>query len=390
MVNADMSEQPFDFFLTTGSLPDFNTQWFRTVGDIIVAAMVFNVYYPILEVLGYWALRGLTRCMDRGCKWSSTTTKSTSIQGYINTYQGPQYFMHYKYSSVLTIVYMTFMFGFGMPVLFPIAMASFLVLYGLEKGMLFYGYVMPPMYDERLSNDVLSKLQFAPFLYVCFGYWMVSNQQLLSNDHLTAVTLSTDTYITNHGFGSLFTSTGWEGIKWPLFVLFFILNLVWYAGEPCVNLLTRCFPNLAIGDVEIDEDIDNYWATLDEEDRKWSLKEEENARTALKTKILTDSQYEALKSSEMTKRKTLQGVHSYDILANPLYLDDFQYVTAAEDDRDEMIIDDDDDEGNDAMQSDLVRICLNLAYMREEDARDFKFNKSGMKSALGAIKNNIQ
>ena len=77
--------------------------------------------------------------------------------------------MHYKYSSVLTIVYMTFMFGFGMPVLFPIAMASFLVLYGLEKGMLFYGYVMPPMYDERLSNDVLSKLQFAPFLYVCFG-----------------------------------------------------------------------------------------------------------------------------------------------------------------------------------------------------------------------------
>ena len=51
--------------------------------------MVFNVYYPILEVLGYWALRGLTRCMDRGCKWSSTTTKSTSIQGYINTYQGP-------------------------------------------------------------------------------------------------------------------------------------------------------------------------------------------------------------------------------------------------------------------------------------------------------------
>ena len=62
-------------------------------------------------------------------------------------------------------------------------------------------------------------------------------------------------------------------------------------------------------------------------------------------------------------------VHSYDILANPLYLDDFQYVTAAEDDRDEMIIDDDDDEGNDAAQSDLVRVCLNLAYMTEDKAR---------------------
>ena len=32
-----------------------------------------------------------------------------------------------------------------------------------------------------------------------------------------------------------------------------------------------------------------------------------------------------------------------------------------------------------------------MAYMREEDARDLKFSKSGMKSsALGAIKNNIQ
>jgi len=77
----------------------------------------------------------------------------------------------------------------------------------------------------------------------------------------------------------------------------------------------------------------------------------------------------------MTNGKTLQGVHSYDILANPLYLDDFQYVTAAEDDRNEMIIDDDDDEGNDAMQSDLVRISLNLAYMREDAALSFRFDK---------------
>lgn len=115
-----------------------------------------------------------------------------------------------------------------------------------------------------------------------------------------------------------------------------------------MNLLYGCFESLKIGNIELNEDIANYWASLDEEDRKWSTKEEENARSALKTKILTDSQYERLKSVPMTEGRTLQGCHSYDILANPLYLDDFQYVTAAEDDRAEMIIDDDDDEGNDA------------------------------------------
>merc|ERR550532_3372011 len=123
--------------------------------------MVFNVYYPISEVIGYWGMRIFFRCLDRGCKLPrgarvDQPTKSTSIQSYINTYEGPIYFMHYKYSSILTIAYITFMYGFGMPVLFPIAMLSL-----VEKFMLFYGHVTPPMYDERLSNDVLTKLQFA-------------------------------------------------------------------------------------------------------------------------------------------------------------------------------------------------------------------------------------
>ena len=58
-------------------------------------------------------------------------------------------------------------------------------------------------------------------------------------------------------------------------------------------------------------------------------------------------------------------------------------MTAAEDDRNEMIIDDDDDEGNDAAQSDLVRVSLNLAYMTEAKARSFKFSKTDLKSVAG-------
>ena len=128
----------------------------------------------------------------------------------------------------------------------------------------------------------------------------------------------------------------------------------------------------------MDEDVDNYWAALDDDDRKWSIKEEENARQACGMQIMTDAQFEELTSATKTKGKTLQGVHSYDILANPLYLDDFQYVTAAEDDRDEMIIDDDIDEGNDAAQSDMVRICLNLAYLTEKEANGFTFNRKAV------------
>ena len=48
--------------------------------------------------------------------------------------------------------------------------------------------------------------------------------------------------------------------------------------------------------------------------------------------ILTTEQLNSLKTEKQTNGKTLVGVHSYDILANPLYLDDLQYVTAKEDD----------------------------------------------------------
>ena len=92
--------------------------------------------------------------------------------------------MHYKYSTVLNIVFVTFMYGFGMPMLFPIACASFVVLYFQEKLMLYYGYRLPPMYDERLSESVINWMRFAPLFFLAFGYWMASNQQLLSNDHL--------------------------------------------------------------------------------------------------------------------------------------------------------------------------------------------------------------
>ena len=47
--------------------------------------------------------------------------------------------------------------------------------------MLYYGYRVPPMYDERLSQTVLNQLQFAPLLMMSFGYWMASSMQLLSN-----------------------------------------------------------------------------------------------------------------------------------------------------------------------------------------------------------------
>lgn len=51
-------------------------------------------------------------------------------------------------------------------------------------------------------------------------------------------------------------------------------------------------------------------------------------------------------------------------------------MSASLENRDNYIIDDDDDEGNDAVQSDIVRFALNLAYMNEQEAHEFKFDQA--------------
>jgi len=281
--------------------------------------------------------------------------------------------MHYKYSSIMTITFITFLYGFGIPALFPIACVSFFTLYVVEKLLLFYGYRLPPMYDERLSEDVLNKLQFAPLLYIAFGYWMASSNQLISNNYLNEKKNQLDVFETRHTYGTIFTKEGSQGFEWPLLACFSILFLVYFFGHLFEACIGKCCVSFIIGRVadDINEDIDNYWASLDEDDRKWSTKEEQHAKTLLTSQLLTDTQLERLTSIPMTKGRTLQGVHSYDILANPLYFDDFQYITAAEEDRDKLIIDGDDNEEDDAAQSDLVRVALNLAYLTENEARNF-------------------
>jgi hypothetical protein len=67
-------------------------------------------------------------------------------------------------------------YGLGIPILFPIATCYFLVLYMVEKGMLYYYYREPPQYDEVLNKEALRILGKAPLFMLGIGYWMLSNK----------------------------------------------------------------------------------------------------------------------------------------------------------------------------------------------------------------------
>lgn len=109
----------------------------------------------------------------------------------------------------------------------------------------------------------------------------------------------------------------------PLLIMFWVLLIAIFFRNTVYAWLTRNFSKLMkIGEIEVDEGLNNYFTTLDDHDRNWSIKEEENARNNLKLRILTDDDLNKLRSTTLGNQH-LEGIHSYDILANPLYLDDF-------------------------------------------------------------------
>jgi hypothetical protein len=126
---------------TWGQNGDFNASFYKTIGNSLVSTMIFNMYYPCIEFLMYWGMRVGFRILNRGlCSCSKMVTNSTSIKSYQDIYSGPSYYIHYKYSTILNTVFVTFMFGFGMPIFFPIALGSISILYFIEKSMLYWSY----------------------------------------------------------------------------------------------------------------------------------------------------------------------------------------------------------------------------------------------------------
>ena len=59
--------------------------------------------------------------------------------------------MHFKYSSILVQVFVSFMYGMFIPILFPITLFGIFNMYVVERLCLAYYFRQPPLYDAKLN-----------------------------------------------------------------------------------------------------------------------------------------------------------------------------------------------------------------------------------------------
>ena len=86
--------------------------------------------------------------------------------------------MHYKFSNIINVTYVTMLYGLGLPILFPIALLSYFIFWATERYQIAYFYGIPPAMDDRMIKNAMRLLSYTPIFFLFNSYWMLSNRQM--------------------------------------------------------------------------------------------------------------------------------------------------------------------------------------------------------------------
>ena len=91
--------------------------------------------------------------------------------------------------------------------------------------------------------------------------------------------------------------------------------------------------------------------------------------------VANEETMEKIERYPNSPKKPISNIAFYWLLANPYYQRHFNYFPVMLPNRHEYIVDDDSDEDNDCEQSDFVMFFVNLAYLKEDYAKEIGLRK---------------
>jgi len=76
----------------------------------------------------------------------------------------------------MTQVFVSFMYGLFLPVLFLTTLFGIFNMYVVERLCLAYYFRKPPLYDAKINLRAIQILKFAPIPMFILGYWSLGNR----------------------------------------------------------------------------------------------------------------------------------------------------------------------------------------------------------------------
>jgi len=352
--------------------------------------MLTNIMWPVFEFFMFWSLRVLFRMLDqRRCcvKPTPESTRSKTLQAFESLYSGPNFLVHYKYSTMQNIVFVCFLFGPVMPLLFPVGLVSLFVLNTMERLMLAYSYKKPLMQDSLIAKSSIKTMRIAPFLYNLTALAAFSNQQVFNNH--VVVNDGTKIYpLADHTFYQIFKQLN---PATPLVFLFFTQIILMILESPFQKIGDRIHNKEKINIIV--ENLPNYFHSLKNKVRRRWLAEEIIASERLgMSSTTTVEKLDGEECASMKGKPKLQGVPNYDILANPVYRRKFAYVDCSISARVEYCISQYNaktDRKKVLFSADMVRLVCDLAYLPRWKAKSLEFNADYFEETFNFVEKKV-
>ena len=149
----------------------------------------------------------------------------------------------------------------------------------------------------------------------------------------------------------------------PMIFIGLSLTFITIMRAAFYETLTKWGFTLTVHDIEVDENLPNFFEAVKLKDADWIVKENNYYKEKYGFQFVRQHVVNKLDDWQLAK-KPISGIAWYNVLANPKYEREFNYFPTDMPDREDYIVDGDDDEGNDCEQSDMVTILINLAYVK--------------------------
>ena len=127
-------------------------EWYFKVGSLFTQTLFIVGMSPVAEQCVFHMLRKKKQMKD--CTYffapaadAIVETKAKTVQQFVNIYSGPEMLLHFRYANICVTVFMTMIYGFGIPLLFPIALLNLCVQFTMDRVLTVYIYQKPPLFD---------------------------------------------------------------------------------------------------------------------------------------------------------------------------------------------------------------------------------------------------
>lgn len=368
LTNANLSYTFLGFIPIQNQFADFTPSWFTQIGGSLTQTLLIQAFMPYVEICIALTIKTLLKwkdggfpCCPRGA--GEPKTKKVTNQQYINLYAGPEYMMHFRYSSIMLLVFVAFTYGLFLPVMFPIAGIGIFNMYVVERMTLAYYYRQPPMFDEKLNARAIDLLQQAPIMMFLIAYWAFGNQQIFFNQPPA---------VYDHGNGAQDTRHPAFYFAKPNQTMIILLVLLYLLmdnfGYKLRHQMFRMVRLIQDGSsklkADVDENLANYWQAISGIEQKLWYSNEVYDRYNTGVQAMSDEALEKLRTSQRSKhKKHIKGNANYKVLFNMQYQQKFQYQPL--------------DERNEAEDNELSDIITKLLNMNDHMSKPVVIGDDG-------------